>query len=265
MTDRSSSSLARRFSRGAEAYAEEALLQQGIAKKLLTLIPSASAYPHILEIGCGTGFLTSLLAERFSSSHIVALDLSAGMLQRASSHYCHLSNVRWLQANAIHYLSPQKMDLVISSSSLHWLSPLRPIFQKVREDFLDQGPFIFSIMLKGTLGELHSLRHELFPQKVPQAELPSIAEVQTALEEAGFRTQQIVQQTVTEYAPDALSLLWRLHRLGLTGGAFSQGSKPLTRSELSLLVKEYQSRFGSCSKQQNVPYSFCYALIEAQG
>lgn len=49
---------------------------------------------HVLEIGCGVGRMTRVLAERAES--VLALDVSPRMLELARHHCANLENVEWL-------------------------------------------------------------------------------------------------------------------------------------------------------------------------
>lgn len=49
--------VAKHFSRAAESYDAAAVVQRDMAQRLLSLLPENFDALHILEIGCGTGFL----------------------------------------------------------------------------------------------------------------------------------------------------------------------------------------------------------------
>ena len=48
---------------------------------LLDYLPSERPFKNILELGCGTGNLTVLIAERFPDASITTVDVSADSLQ----------------------------------------------------------------------------------------------------------------------------------------------------------------------------------------
>lgn len=50
--------------------------------------------PHLVDVGCGVGRLTRVLAER--AAKIVAIDVSAEMLALAQAHNAQLGNVDWV-------------------------------------------------------------------------------------------------------------------------------------------------------------------------
>jgi SAM-dependent methyltransferase len=68
----------------------------------------------VLDIGCGVGRLTRVLAER--AAHVHAIDVSAEMLQQARDLNAHLTNVTWHHGDGT-TLSPiadASVDAVIS-------------------------------------------------------------------------------------------------------------------------------------------------------
>jgi SAM-dependent methyltransferase len=67
-----------------------------------------------LDIGCGVGRLTRVLAERVA--HVHALDVSAEMLQRARELNAHLTNVTWHHGDGatLHPVEDASIDAVVS-------------------------------------------------------------------------------------------------------------------------------------------------------
>jgi malonyl-CoA O-methyltransferase len=96
----------KRFGKGAKEYDDYALVQkrmgQQLIEKLLLSRKGTDQPLNILEIGCGTGYVTGLLLERFPQAHITAMDISAEMLEVASGKYDGLypGRVKWVQADA---------------------------------------------------------------------------------------------------------------------------------------------------------------------
>ena len=84
----SSKSIAKTFSGAAEQYHEKAEIQQKVADGLISsLLPWKDTLPKgpILEVGCGTGFLSEKLIKEFPNRDIVLSDIAEGMLDFCSS------------------------------------------------------------------------------------------------------------------------------------------------------------------------------------
>lgn len=95
---------------------------------------------NALEIGCGTGALARLLAQRVKN--VVALDLSTEMIRVARSRSAHFSNVDFQVADAEAWDFPvEKFDCVTSFATLHHL-PLRPILMKMKDSLKPGGVLI---------------------------------------------------------------------------------------------------------------------------
>lgn len=82
---------------------------------LLTSV-DASIEPDddVVEIGCGVGRLTRVIAERARS--VRALDVSAEMLAQARRHNAQLTNVEWIEGDGVSLagIGAASADLVIS-------------------------------------------------------------------------------------------------------------------------------------------------------
>ena len=66
-----------------------------------------------LDIGCGTGSLTSMIAPRFS--RVLGVDISPGMLSVAKGRCAGQGNVELLCQSWEEFVPPQRYDLVFSS------------------------------------------------------------------------------------------------------------------------------------------------------
>ncbi|PHJ38216.1 hypothetical protein P378_10315 [Desulforamulus profundi] len=76
------------FCRGASTYDQYAKVQKKMAQELSNKITAVGKeFREILEIGCGTGFLTELLAREFPRANILALDISPRMIKVAKKNY----------------------------------------------------------------------------------------------------------------------------------------------------------------------------------
>ena len=249
-----------RFSKGAKNYAQESHSQARIANSVLEMLPISPPPVSILEIGAGTGFLTSGLLRRFPAAAITACDFSRGMLEelrrtirddvRVQLIECDMDDLPGLQ---------ERFDLVVSSSTLQWASDLPATLSRLGSLVVEGGAIAVSTMVDGTLRELRNLRLELYPHLAPGRALPTGKEVREALKRAGFRVNKEREVVETEFDPGAWALMARLSATGLTGGALSRGSRLLRRGELLRLAAEYDARY--CAENLGVRSTYQAQLL----
>ena len=63
-----------RFAKNLKTYNENARIQKRMAERLITFL-NKNNYAKILEIGCGTGFLTELINNRITFEKLTAIDI----------------------------------------------------------------------------------------------------------------------------------------------------------------------------------------------
>lgn len=154
------------FARAAATYDDAAVLQREVADRLLARLDYINLRPlRILDLGCGTGYLTRLLSRRYPSAQIVALDLALPMVQAARRHTTarlpfgfgrRLSRCRYANADAEALpLSDTSFDLVVSNLTLQWCDPDR-VFRECRRVLRPGGLFLFTTFGPDTLKELRT-------------------------------------------------------------------------------------------------------------
>jgi len=87
------------------------------AIELLARIPHPA--PRIVvDVGCGPGNITRLLAERWPAADVVGVDHSPQMLAAAAAEP---SRVRWVEADAYDWQPSAPVDVLFSNATLQWL------------------------------------------------------------------------------------------------------------------------------------------------
>lgn len=74
---------------------------------------------NILDIGCGDGHYTNLLAHKIKHGHILGIDSSAEMIRHANQQWTH-SDLSFEVHNIEQFYQPQSFDFVLSFWCLHW-------------------------------------------------------------------------------------------------------------------------------------------------
>jgi trans-aconitate 2-methyltransferase len=73
---------------------------------------------EVCDLGCGTGNVTRLLAERWPEASITGVDTSAEMLAQARKA---LPQLTWTQESLDRFRAARALDLIYSNAALHWL------------------------------------------------------------------------------------------------------------------------------------------------
>jgi len=97
----------------------------------------------ILDLGCGTGRLTVELARLTSKGHVVGIDPSREMLDKAKGTSTGVKNVRYVQAPAQSMNFTDEFDLVFSNSALQWIKEQEDVMKRVYYSLKPGGRIAF--------------------------------------------------------------------------------------------------------------------------
>ena len=128
---------------------------------LFRYLPADREYGSILELGCGTGNLSELLARRFPKSKIQFVDLSADSLHICRSRLGEEKRLVFEQGDFRSLSYPAgAFDLVISSIAVHHLRSIekQDLFKRVNRWLGDDGVFTYGDQFSGVTQDLYQ-RH----------------------------------------------------------------------------------------------------------
>lgn len=98
------------------------------------------AAPHtVIDLGCGAGNVTAVLAQRWSQARIVGVDNSAAMLARARSATIAPERVAWIEADLATYAPEAPADVIYSNAALHWLDDHSTLFPRIFASVAEGG------------------------------------------------------------------------------------------------------------------------------
>lgn len=176
--------LRKHFNRHAYQYDRYARIQKQMAEDLLNLVEerimenedlASSGIGSILEIGCGTGYLTEKLTERFPLARVAALDLSEAMIAQAKERLNdRQGQVDFIVGDAEELTfatnRTSRFDLIISNAAFQWFNePSRTVRSYMRLLRMG-GIFAFATFGPKTFSELH----HSFREAERQLRLPSV-------------------------------------------------------------------------------------------
>jgi malonyl-ACP O-methyltransferase BioC len=240
-----------KFSRAAESYDSYAKVQIEVARRLAGKLPQEHNKPDIktiLEIGCGTGNYTSLLAARFPGAKIIALDFSPEMLAKALSKL-QGKDIDFVCAEGERFLQEapaETFDLVTSNGSLQWFADIDNALHNMARILKTGGAMSCSIFGPQSLKELgqglqamHSFAEIIAAQTFPQLE-----RLQKALH-SNFKEGKAEEELIEKEYSSAHDLLLHIKKTG-TSGWQQNMQHPLTREGVCRLDEWFDKTFGAC-------------------
>lgn len=149
--------LRKRFSKNAATYDEYARVQKKMAQRLIDETKPKQRHPsaslNILEIGCGTGYLTGLL-QTFPQAAITAVDFAPGMIETAQKNIGN-DRVRFRCEDIEEIRLTDRYDLILSNAAFQWLNHPERTVKKLGNALKKEGILCFSTFGFRTFQELH--------------------------------------------------------------------------------------------------------------
>ena len=90
----------------------------------------------VVDLGCGPGNSTAVLAQRWPDARLVGIDSSAEMLARARASRVP---AQWVQGDAATWVAAEPASVVFSNATFHWVDGHRPIFVRLLRSLEEGG------------------------------------------------------------------------------------------------------------------------------
>jgi malonyl-CoA O-methyltransferase len=111
-------------------------------------------FKNILEIGCGTGYVTRTLARQFSHAKITAVDIAPGMIEHVKSTVKD-DSISFICGDIEEIKLDNTYDLIISNATFQWFNYLDITLEKLITALNPKGMLCFSTFGQHTFCELH--------------------------------------------------------------------------------------------------------------
>ena len=199
------------FSRAAASYDSVAALQRTVADTLLAQLPADLRPQRWLDLGCGTGYCTRALAQRYGAGQGLAVDLAEGMLRHARP-----------QGGAAHFIAGDaerlplrdaSCDLLFSSLALQWCADFSAVLSEAARVLRPDGVLAFSSLCVGTLQELRD-SWQAVDGFVHVNRFRRFEDYQRLCAGSGLTCVSLQTTPETLYYPDVRSLTHELKALG---------------------------------------------------
>lgn len=150
--------LQKRFNGAAVSYDQYASVQKKMAQQLLSIMKKhyhKMSSIRILELGCGTGYLTEQLAVSFPNAEIIAIDFAESMIAVAKTRN-HVESVTFRCEDIEHLTLSESFDVIISNATFQWLNDLQTTVKSLYRYLFEGGLLLFSTFGDQTFQELHT-------------------------------------------------------------------------------------------------------------
>lgn len=144
---------------------------------------------RILDLGCGTGYLTNLIAQ--AGARVIGIDSSPAMIDRARAAYPDLE-FRVMSVTSLRFDLP--FDAVFSNAVLHWVLDKETAVDNIWHALRPGGRLVLEMGGKGNVDDILVAsrkvltRHGYYSNAATQVwYFPSLSEYTTLLEHHGFR------------------------------------------------------------------------------
>ena len=146
----------RAFDAASGGFDQHAAVHSEIRNRLLERLDVVRLEPaSVLDLGAGTGHAARALKRRYKNAHVVALDLSPGMLAQAgkqSSFFHRFSRVAG-DAQRLPF-ADASFDLIFSNLALQWVGNPDAAIGEARRALKPDGLFTFTSLGPDSLKEL---------------------------------------------------------------------------------------------------------------
>jgi len=175
---------------------------------LADLIKPAKSIKAI-DLGCGTGEQTAILADKFKGANFLGIDSSAEMLEKSKSF--ETDNLQFHQSTIEDTLdSAEKWDLIFSNAALQWSNEHKTLFPRLIDLLNPQGQFAVQMPVQKE-NLLNKMLFELVEEEPFKSDLKgwkkdspvlSIDEYAQILFDGGLEDIQIAQKVYPIIAND---------------------------------------------------------------
>lgn len=236
------------FAHASNSYDAAADLQRSVALALLAQCPALNG--TVLDIGCGTGFLTQHLT---AAKHLIALDLALPMLHSARQKLDRNAHYVCADAEALPFV-PQSIDLIISNLALQWCQG--SVFQHFKSVLKPEGRLLFSTFAPKTLCELKSAWATVDDYSHVN-DFYSAEQLTDFLQQAGFKQIQISQTLYTRYYDSVLDLMRELKHIGAHNVQQGRNKHITGKRAMQQMMANYPAQ------NRRIPASYDVFIVEA--
>jgi malonyl-CoA O-methyltransferase len=228
------------FGNASQTYDSVAALQREVGCDLLQYFLPKNLTGTVVDLGCGTGFLTQLLLLHCENADLIALDLALPMLQLTREKISFESHYVCSDAESL-ALIENSIDALFSNVALQWCFPIDKALHELQRVLKPDGTLIFSTFGLQTLCELKTAWQSV-DSFTHVNEFYSDKMLQLTLEKAGFCEIEICTKSYISSYESVLDLMRELKQIGAHNVNATRKKSVTTKSTLAQMTANYPQK-----------------------
>lgn len=220
-------------------YDRHAVIQRAVAARLADAIaarPTAPA-PRVLEIGCGTGFLSAELAGRIAGGRWLLTDISALMVDRCRTLLGGDPRFDFaVMDGEAPCAGEQPYDLIASSLAAQWFVDLPGALERAMDLLRPGGCLALATLADGTFAEWRQAHADvgLVDGTPAYPSMEALRRLRPGGAEAMIETVPMIERHA-----DAFAFLRSLKAIG--AGTAAPGRRPLSAGQLRRAMDRFEA------------------------
>lgn len=228
----------RRFARALGTYSGNASVQADTAAKLVAMLPARS-WRRVFEVGCADGLLTRMLSGLNGQKGPGRSDFEKffvnDLCEESAAYISDVleSGAVFIPGDAESIPFPEDLDLLISSSTIQWMTDLKAFLAKCASSLAPDGVLALGTFGPENLREVRAITGEGLDYYDAGALRELLPE--------GMRVVACEEEIVTETFGSPFDVLRHLKLTGVNG----LSGRTWSKSALEAFVGEYAWRFST--------------------
>lgn len=250
----------RSFAAASVTYDNVAGLQRTVGTELLHSIDATKLSGTLLDLGCGTGFLTGELLAHSNHETTIVLDIAWAMLQTTQGKLADKRNIIYVCADAERLpFAEQSIDGVFSNLALQWCRNLEAVFTCIKRALKPDGQLVFSTFGPQTLQELKTAWAAVDNYNHVNA-FYSETQLKQFLQQTGFKNIQINSKLYTSRYDSVWTLMQELKQLGAHHVIAGRNKKITTKTAMQQMIAAYEQH----RVRDQIPATFEVIIVTAK-
>jgi trans-aconitate methyltransferase len=136
-------------------YHKSSTAQQQWAQELIGKL-RLSESERVLDIGCGDGKVTAVIAACVPEGSVTGIDSSPEMIRFAQEHFPHSThkNLIFAHRDASHLAFFEEFEVVFSNAALHWISDHKPVLAGIARSLCPGGRLLIQMGGEGNAAQV---------------------------------------------------------------------------------------------------------------